>query len=316
MKKVVISSRSFGSISNEPFALLESAGFSHKFLDASASRETLMAELADSDAMIAGTVKIDAELLGACKQLQVIARYGAGVDNIDLNAAKALGITVTNTAGVNAEAVADLAFGLILDVRRGISRANQKVHQGQYKYVVGRDVYKKTLGLIGFGAIAQGVARRAAGFSMQVLAYDPYLKEIPAEFQSYVTLCGFDELVTQSDIVSIHVPLTPETKAMFNTAVIQRMKADAALVNLGRGGIIDEADLYTCMKAGHLLGAGLDVTAKEPIEPDNPLLTLDNVTITPHMGMFTAEVIHTMSMVCAQNVVKKFQGEALDFVVV
>ena len=314
--KVVINSRTFAAMNKEPYAILEAAGFETQFVAPSVSKEEFKAALKDADAMIAGTVKIDAEILENCSKLKIIARYGAGVDNIDLEAAKRLGITVTNAAGVNANAVADLAMGLILDTRRGISRANQLVHQGEYKYIIGRDVNQKTLGLIGFGAIAQAVADRAKGFGMQVLAYDPFIGQVPEKYASFVTLCDFDTAITQADIVSIHVPLTADTKDLFNTKTIGQMKEDAVLINLGRGGIINEQDLYECMKAGHLFGAGLDVNTVEPIEKDNPLLTLENVTITPHMGMFTAEVIHTMSMVCASNVVKKFQGEPVDYFVV
>ena len=316
MKKVVISSRSFGSTSKEPFESLAQAGFVYKFLDSGMDRKELLNEIKDADAMIVGTTKVDAELLDTAKSLKIIARYGAGVDNIDLEAARARGIPVTNAAGLNADAVADLAWGLIMDTRRGISRANQKVHSGQYKYVVGRDVNQKVLGLIGFGAIAQAVARRTLGFSMQVLAYDPYMKEVPQEFSAYVRLCSFEEVIAGADMVSIHVPLTAETKDMFNKETIMQMKADAVLVNLGRGGIIHEGDLYECMKDGHLFGAGLDVTEYEPIQSDHPLLSLENVTITPHMGMFTAEVIHMMSMVCVNNVIHQFSGKPLSHIVV
>lgn len=316
MKKVLISSRSFGSTSETPFATLEQAGFAYVFLDASMDREALLKEVKDADAMIVGTTKIDKEIIAGAEKLQIIARYGAGVDNIDLEAAKEKGIRVTNAAGLNADAVADLAWGLIFDTRRGISRANQKVHSGQYKYVVGRDINQKTLGLIGFGAIAQAVARRTVGFSMEVLAYDPYMEQVPAEFAPYVRLCSFEEVIQASDMVSIHVPLTEQTRNMFNKETIMAMKEDAVLINLGRGGIIHEGDLYECMKAGHLLGAGLDVTEYEPIQVDNPLLTLENVTITPHMGMFTAEVIHKMSMICVDNVVNQLSGKELQHVVV
>ncbi|MCL2201629.1 MAG: phosphoglycerate dehydrogenase [Oscillospiraceae bacterium] len=315
MKKVVITSRSFGSVSNEPFELLESEGFLCEFLENGLDREKVFEIMNDADAIIAGTGKLDAELIKACKNLKIIARYGAGVDNVCLETAKKRGISVTSTAGVNANAVADLAFGLILDARRGISRANSQVHKGTYKVITGHDVWKKTLGLVGFGAIAQAVARRAGGFSMEVLAFDPYAGEVAAEFSSYVRLCDFEELVACSDVVSIHAPLTSETKGMFNEHTIFAMKKDAVIINLGRGGIIDEAGLYKCMKEGHLFGAGLDVTVNEPVNMDNPLLTLDNVTITPHMGIYSQEVISEMSMVCARNVVNKFLGKELKLVV-
>ena len=316
VKKVLISSRSFGSTSKEPTQILEQAGFECVFLNPTADKETVMEQIKDANALIAGTAKIDRDIILAAEQLEIIARYGAGVDNLDLEAAREQNVRVTNAAGQNADAVADLAWGLIFDTRRGISRAKKSVQSGQYKPVIGRDINEATLGLIGFGAIAQCVARRAVGFSMQVLAYDPYMQAVPEEFASYVRLCSLEEVIASSDIVSIHVPLTEQTENMFDKTSIMQMKKDAVLINLGRGGIIHETDLYECMKDGHLFGAGLDVTKHEPVETDNPLLTLENVTITPHMGMSSAQVIHKMSMICAQNVVNQFTGQELQHVVV
>ncbi|SNS17680.1 D-isomer specific 2-hydroxyacid dehydrogenase, NAD binding domain [Anaerovirgula multivorans] len=190
------------------------------------------------------------------------------------------------------------------------------MHNGEWKPYIGKDVYKKVLGLVGFGAIAKNVARRANGFSMQVLVYDPFVTEVPDVFKNYVQLVDFDTLVKESDIISIHVPLTDETKDLFDKQTIYSMKKEAFLINTGRGGIINEVDLYECMKSGHLGGVALDVVEVEPMTKDNPLLTLENLIVTPHIGMYSLEAISAVSIVCAQNIVKKLKGEAPDYLIV
>lgn len=316
MKKVLITSRSFGQASREPFEILEAANIAYDMMTTDFSNDKFRSVIAEYDGLIIGGHLFAPGDMERCKNLKIIAKHGAGLDNIDLDRSRSLGVTVTNVPAMNSNAVADLAFALIMDVCRGVSLTNGQVHSGQWKIHIGRDVYAKTLGLIGFGAIAKNVARRASGFSMKVLAYDPFVKEVPDEFLDTVTLCDFDTLVEQSDIVSIHVPLTAETKNMFDKNIISRMKREAVLVNTGRGGIINEEDLYNCMKSGHLLGAAIDVTAAEPIEQDNPLLALDNVVITPHIGMYSVEAVSAVSNICAQNIVKKLSGQEPDFVVV
>jgi D-3-phosphoglycerate dehydrogenase len=251
-----------------------------------------------------------------CTKLKIIAKHGAGLDNICLPEAKELGISVTNVPAMNANAVADLAFGHILNISRGISIAEARVKKGEWKTYTGRDVYNKNLGLVGFGAIAQNVARRAKGFSMKIFVYDPFLKEIPNEFKGYVNIVKFDKLISISDFISLHLPLTDETKDMFNKETLLSMKKEAFLINTARGGIINEKDLYECMKNGHLAGVALDVTEKEPINMDNPLLMLENVVVTPHMGMYSIEAINAVSIVCAKNVVKKLEGKDPEYVVV
>ena len=195
-----------------------------------------------------------------------------------------------------------------MNVCRGISYTDALVRKGVWKIFIGRDAYNKTLGLVGFGAIAKNVARRAKGFSMKVLAYDPFVKEVPEEFKDFVTLVDFETMVKNSDFISIHVPLTKDTKDLFNKETILKMKKDAYLINMGRGGIINEKDLYEVMKDGHLMGAALDVIEKEPMSTEDPLLTLDNFVITPHIGMYSKESVGSVSIVCAENVVSKLCG--------
>ena len=316
MKKVLVTSRSFGKVSDEPLNILKEAGLEVTLMGADFDEEKFKAAVPEYDALIIGAHKFYPEDMAKCEKLQIICKHGAGLDNIYLDEAKAQGVRVTNVPAMNANAVADLAVAHMLNVCRGVSLCSANVKSGQWKTYIGKDMYHKTLGLIGFGNIAKNVARRAHGFSMDVIAYDPYVKEIPEEFKEYVRLGTLDEVIENGDFVSIHVPLTEETRDMFNKESMGRMKEGAYLINTGRGGIVNEADLYEAVKSGHLGGAALDVTASEPIEADNPLLTLDNVVITPHIGMYSFEAINAVSVVCAKNVVKQLSGETPDFVLV
>lgn len=316
VKKVLITSRSFGKTSEKPFEILKEAGISYTLMGTDFEEEKFRAEIAEYDALIIGAHKFYPEDMKRCPKLKIICKHGAGLDNLFLEEAKELGITVTNVPAMNANAVADLAFGHILNISRGISFSNDKVHHGEWKSFIGKDVYKKNLGLVGFGAIAKNVARRAKGFDMKVLAYDPFVTEIPQEFQDYVTLSTLETVRKESDIVSIHVPLTEETKNLFDKTAILEMKKDAYLINTSRGGIINETDLYDCMKEGWLGGAAMDVVEQEPMTKDHPLLTLDHFVVTPHIGMYSIEAINAVSMVCAENTVKKLTGQTPDYVIV
>jgi D-3-phosphoglycerate dehydrogenase len=316
MYKVLVTSRSFGNASHSPIEILEEAGLDYTLMGADFNQEAFEEAVQEYDALVIGAHPFDAEVMKKCAKMKIICKHGAGLDNIDLEVAKALGIRVTNVPAMNSDAVADLAFGHILNLSRGISLCDRRVHNHEWKTFVGRDVCRKSLGLVGFGAIAKNVARRARGFDMKVFAYDPFLKTVPEEFQSFVELVDFETLLTSSHVISIHVPLTEETRNLFNRDTMSRMRPDALLVNTGRGGIINEKDLYDALTAGTILGAALDVTSVEPIEKDNPLLTLDNVVVTPHIGMYSLEAINAVSVVCAENVVKMYQGTEPNFVVV
>lgn len=316
MKKVLVTSRSFGKTSPKPFEVLEAAGIEYTLMGADFDQEKFKKVIHEYDALIIGAHPFYPEDMQRCKNLKIIAKHGAGLDNIYLDDAKKLGIRVTNVPAMNANAVADLAFAHILNISRGISITNERVHKGEWKTFIGKDVFEKTLGLIGFGAIAKNVARRAKGFSMQVLVYDPFITEVPEEFKDFVTLADLDTVTEESDIISIHVPLTDSTKYLFNKERIMKMKKEAYLVNTGRGGIIHEQDLYECMKNGHLGGCAVDVTEQEPIEKDSPLLELENFVVTAHIGMYSMEAINAVSVVCAENVAKMLNGEEPRFIIV
>lgn len=315
-KKVLVTSRSFGKISDEPLNILKEAGYEVTLKGKDFDQKEFETIIPEYDALIIGAHEFPEEVMERCSKLKIICKHGAGLDNIHLDKAKELGIAVCNVPGTNSNAVADLTFGLMLAVARNIVSTNRWVHQGMWKTAIGVDVCGKTLGLMGFGAIAKNVARRAAGFGMKVLAYDPYVKELPEEFKSYVTLCTEDEVITQCDFLSLHLPLTDETRGMIAAPQLSSMRKGAYVINAARGGIVKEKDLYDALVSGHIAGAAMDVSEVEPMAADNPLLTLDNVVVTPHIGMYSKEAIGAVSLICAQNAAACAEGKPLQFQVV
>ena len=315
-KKVLITSRSFGKISDEPKKVLEDAGFEITFKGTDFDQDEFNRSIPEYDALVIGAHPFPEEVMEKCDHLQIICKHGAGLDNIPLEKAKECGIAVCNVPGTNSNAVADLAIGLMLAVTRNIVIANNRVRNGEWKPAIGVDVCFKTLGIFGFGAIAKNVARRANGFGMKVLAYDPYVKEVPEEFKSFVTLSSIDEIIKNADIISMHLPLTDETRDMIAAKEMAAMKEGAYIINTARGGIVNEHDLYEAVKSGHIAGAALDVSEQEPMAEDNPLRTLENVIITPHIGMYSKEAIGAVSLICAQNAAAKLEGKELQFRVV
>lgn len=315
-KKVLITSRSFGKISDEPLNILENAGFEVTLKGQDFDQAEFEAIIPDYDALIIGAHEFPEDVMERCHKLKIICKHGAGLDNIHLDKAKAMGIVVCNVPGTNANAVADLTFGLMLAVARNIVTTNRWVHEGNWKTAIGVDVFGKTLGLLGFGAIAKNVARRARGFNMKVLAYDPYVKALPEEFSGYVTLCTQEEVITGCDFLSLHLPLTEETRNIIAAPELARMKKGAYVINCARGGIVNEHDLYEALVSGRIAGAAMDVSEVEPMPAQNPLLTLDNVIVTPHIGMYSKEAIGAVSLICAQNAAACISGEPLQHRVV
>lgn len=314
MKKVLITSRSFGQASDLPLKTLQNAGIECIFMEGNYEEEKFCKLLKDCNYLIIGSHLLTEKAICQAKNLRLICKHGVGLDNIDLNMAKKYGITVTNTPGTNSNAVADLTMGLMLDVARRISYGAMEVKTGKWEKIIGYDIYGKTLGLVGFGAIARNVAKRATGFDMRVLAYDPFVKEKPINFE-FVKLVDLEEILAESDFISIHVPLTEQTRGLFGSDEFARMKKGSYIINTARGGIIDEHALYEAIKSKHIAGAGLDVTEKEP-PTGSLLLTLDNVTIVPHIGMYSKEAINAVSMICAENIVAMNNGTKIKNIVV
>jgi D-3-phosphoglycerate dehydrogenase len=276
--------------------------------------EEILPLLEGVDGYIAGLDHITSGLLEkAPATLKVISRYGAGYDRVDINAAEKRGITVTNTPGVNSESVADLAFGLILSAARKICLLDKQVKSEKWPRATGIEIYGKTIGILGLGAIGKGVAKRAGGFSMKVLAYDPFFDSTYAAANG-VHQCTLEELLSSSDIISLHLPLNDSTLNIIDRGAIAKMKKGAIIVNTARGGLIDEEAAYEALKSGQLGGLGLDAFEKEP--PGNsPLFELENVVATPHAGAHTTEAVDNMGILSVQNLIDVMNGKDCRYIV-
>jgi len=264
--------------------------------------------LAGMHGYIAGLDAIDEKALQHADQLKVIARYGVGVDNVDLEAAKAKGIVVTNTPGANSVSVAELALGLMLALARQIPEAVEAVHQGKWPRYAGLSLQGKTIGLLGLGAIGRQLVRRLAGFDCRIVAHDP-LVDAGVARDLNVELTTLDGVLGQADFVSLHVPLLPETRGMVNEVFLRKMKPGAFLVNTARGEIIDEGAMLQALQSGHLRGAGLDAFAVEPPDADNPLLKLPQVVATPHLGAMTDGATSNMGWLAMRDCLSVLKNE-------
>jgi D-3-phosphoglycerate dehydrogenase len=314
--KVLIATRSFGSTSQKPWDVLAEADCEWVRADMGQkmTEERLSELLADVDGAIVGVVPLTARVLAHALRLKVIAAHGVGVDHIDLQAAAGAGVIVANCPGANDQAVADLTVGLMISLARQIPLVDQDVRSGKWGRYEGSELWKKSVGLIGLGRIGRGVARRALGFDMYVLAYDPYVDEGQAQAMG-VHLASLEEVIAAVDFVSLHTPLTEETRHLIGKQQLEQMQPSAFLINTARGGLIDEEALYEALVDGKLAGAALDAFASEP-PIGSPLLELKNVVLTPHIGAHTKEAIERVGVLAAQNVVHVFQtGEPIHRVV-
>ena len=262
---------------------------------------------------IAGLDHYTAKVIESAKSLKVISRYGVGVNEVDLIAAKAKNIVICNTPGVNAQAVADLVFALLLCVARKVSILDRKTKEGQWPRSNGTELYAKTMGILGLGAIGKAVAQRAAGFSMKVLAYDPFIDKGYAEANGIAPV-DFTAITKEADFLSLCMPLTDETRNLISADVMKAMKKGAIIVNTARGGLIDEAAAYELLVSGHLGGMGLDVYEEEPPKK-TPLFDLENVVLTPHTAAHTREAIAAMADMSVQNLIDILSGKDCQNVV-
>lgn len=276
------------------------------------SHAELLAEVEQCDALLCLlTDNVDREVIDAAPRLKVIANYAVGYNNIDVDYATRKGIVVCNTPGVLTETTADLTFALIMSCARRILEADQYTREGQFKgweplLMLGHDVHHKTLGLIGLGRIGMAVARRAMGFDMRVLYYDPFVSS--ASQKNDCLQVPLEQLIRESDFISIHVPLTPETRHLIGSKELASMKPDAILINTARGAVLDEAALASALRNGTIAAAGLDVYEDEPhIHPD--LLGLPNVVLLPHIGSASIATRTDMGMLAAENAIAVIKGQ-------
>lgn len=273
-------------------------------------RVALLNSVAAASALVVrSATTVDAEVIAAAPVLKVIARAGVGLDNIDIKAATRAGIMVVNAPTSNVISAAELTVGHIVSLARNIPAAHASLSNGQWKrsHYSGVELWGKTIGIIGLGRIGAMVAARMNAFETRVVAYDPYVTSARAQ-QLDVTLLSLDELLAQADFVSIHMPKTPETVGMIGTQQLAQMKSSAYVINVARGGLVDEEALYRALVDGVIAGAGLDVFVVEPPE-SSPLLTLDTVVLTPHLGASTREAQEKAGVSVAKSVLLALSGE-------
>lgn len=268
----------------------------------------------DVDGYIAGLDQIDSSVLGAANRLKVIARYGVGVDRVDVEAATKRGIVVTNTPGANSVAVAELTIALMLALGRQLCRADQATRSGEWPRYSGVGLHGKTIGLVGFGAIGREVASRLQSFGCRILVSDPCVTCEVGEGYG-VQVVPLKDLLASSDFVSLHASLNPSTSGMVDHAFLQKMKHGAFVVNTARGELIDEEALGEALEKGHLKGAALDCFSKEPPAADHPLLHLPQVIVTPHTGSHTDEATNTMGWMSLKACLAVLSGDRPAYVV-
>jgi D-3-phosphoglycerate dehydrogenase len=273
-------------------------------------RKALLSALATADAiLVRSATQVDAEAIAAAKQLKVIARAGVGLDNVDIKAATAAGVMVVNAPTSNIISAAELAIGHLLSLARHIPDANASLKQDKWERnkFTGVELYDKTIGIVGLGRIGSLVAQRLSGFGARLIGYDPYISPAKAE-QMGVSLASLDEVMEQSDFITIHIPKTPETTGLIGSAQFAKAKKELRIVNCSRGGIIDEDALLEALKTNRIAGAGLDVFNHEPPK-GSPLLSLPNILVTPHLGASTEEAQEKAGISVAKSVRLALAGD-------
>ena len=266
--------------------------------------------------MIESNDMMDDEVFSAADRLKVVSTRAIGIDNIDLASATRNGGIVGNTPGILHESCADFTMGLILSLARQVTRSNRKVIAGEWKIFdqtpyLGTDVYGKTLGLIGLGLIGTAVAKRAKAFDMNILYHSRTRKPDIEDMSGDQWTADLDGLLSSSDYVSIHVPLGPETQGLIGREEIKKMNNDAFLINTSRGGTVDPDALRESLAAGEIAGAALDVTLPEPILPDDPLVHMENVIVTPHIASASAATLRRMGLMSADNIISYLKGKPM-----
>ena len=277
----------------------------------SGAADDILAVARDADAILVTYAKLPGELLRQLTRCKVIGRFGLGVDNIDLATAATLGITVTYVPDYCMQEVSDHAMALLLALARKITLSNRLVQSGRWEMpavVPLRRLSGQVLGLVGFGNIPRALAPKAKAFGLKVIAYDPYVaRDILVGLD--VEGVSFDELLSRSDFISLHAPLTPATRSLIDAAAFAKMKKGASIVNTARGPLIEERALLAALDSGHLGGAALDVVSSEPLAKDSPLIGRDNVILTPHTAFYSVEALEELQVKCASDAARVLAGE-------
>ncbi|NPE27416.1 phosphoglycerate dehydrogenase [Methanococcoides sp. SA1] len=308
--KILISSRSFGVINSEPLEKLKEDGFEiiTNPYDRKLTEDELIELTNNVVGIIAGTESITENVLKNASELKVISRYGVGVDNVDLDFAKKNGIEVLNTPNAPAKAVSELALSMILSLLRRIPESSNAMKEGKWMPQMGHSLHGKILGIVGLGRIGKELVKLVQPFEMEILAYEKYPDESFIDRYN-IDIVSLEEILSKSDIISIHVPLIEETFNLIGTSELSIMKKGSILINTARGNVIDEVALINALKCGNIAGAALDVFDKEPYEGE--LLKLENVLLTPHIGTYTEETRMVMEFETVDNLIKALSKEAL-----
>lgn len=277
----------------------------------------LIRDVADCDAVLLRTAEMTGAVMAAGRNLKIIARHGAGYNNVDLEAADKLGILVTNTPDATTESVAEYALGGLLMASKRMSEHRDRLRQGDFFYKnshKGTDLKGKTLGIIGIGRIGMAVAKKAHfGFDMEIIAYSPRKKQ--EQVPGYIRLASWEELFSRSDFVTVHVPLTAETKGFIGKGEFEKMKPSAYLINCSRGGVVAEQELVEALKQGSLAGLFTDVMEQEPPDAGHPFFGMEQVTVMPHMASNTEECMARMALEAAMQIDKVLSGKMPDWAV-
>jgi len=280
-------------------------------------REVLLEKVREAEGLLTTvTERVDDALLEQAPRLRVVSNLAVGYDNIDVDACTRRGVRVGNTPGVLTRSTAEFALGLMLAVARRIVEGDRDVRAGKWRYWhpmrwLGKDLHGAVLGIVGMGQIGTAVARLALAFGMRVL-YHNRRRNVRAEQELPVTyVASLEDLLPQVDFLSLHTPLTPETRHLIGEAELRRMKRTAILINIARGPVVDPDALYRALREGWIAGAGLDVTEPEPIPPDHPLLTLPNLVVTPHIGSASEGTRLKMAMMAVENLLAGLKGEPM-----
>lgn len=307
-QRILITPKSFNKYKTVPVQMLQAAGYD---VELNETGHTLTAEEIIAAAgenvvgIIVGVDPITAEVIDACRDLRAVSKYGVGMDNIDLEHCKERGVAVDNARGTNSISVAELAVGLMFEGARRMWQHVSQVRTGSWGREMGRELTGKTVGIVGGGQIGLAVAKRCVGLDMDVVVYDPFLPD-----DASVTEIGakretdLDALFSSSDIVSLHLPVTEDTRHMVDEGRLTSMKSSAMLINTARGELVDEDALLSALREGVIGFAGQDVFSEEPPAAEHPMLQLPNFALTPHLGAFTSEAVERMAVTSTQNLLR------------
>ena len=307
--RVLITSRSFRETKGKHWEIIQNAGL--KIVDSGVPRalteDEMIEKVENIDGALLGVDPVTRRVIEAAPSLRVISRQGVGFDTVDINACTERGIIVTTTPNTSTCSVAELAISLMMALLRHVPQSDQAVKAGKWSRFLGNEMTEKTLGLVGFGRIAQDVSRKLNGFDLQILYYDPYRPNPEIERSLNARYTPLEELFQQADIISLHSALNDQTRNLINGQTLALMKPSAILVNTARGGLVDEGALAEALRSGRLAGAASDVFVNEP-PTGSPLLSLDKFIAAPHSGAFTAEANARVAIASAQNLVDGLQG--------